>query len=81
MANTKKQPNFQPRWRCRQIYFASSHNQKEDNNKFKNKNQPELPENQTIWKSDNEGIKEETVILTGRRGGDGQLGQRGHTTR
>ena len=28
------------------IHFASSHNQKKDNNKFKNKKQPEMPE---IW--------------------------------
>ena len=26
-------------------------------NKFKNKKQPELPENQTIWKSNNQGVK------------------------
>ena len=50
--------------------FASSHNQKD--NKFKNKNQPELPENRTVWKSDNQRVKE-TLIQTGRRGGDGQL--------
>ena len=35
-----------------------SHNQKKDNNKFKNKKQQELPENQTIWNSDNQGVKE-----------------------
>ena len=39
--------------------------------------QPELPENKTIWESDNQGVKEETFIRTGRRGGDGQLVQRG----
>ena len=33
---------------------------KEDNTKYKNKKQPELPENQTVWKSDNQGVKEET---------------------
>ena len=33
------------------------HNQKKDNNKFKNKKQPELPENRTVWKSDNQGLK------------------------
>ena len=51
-----------------------SHNQKKDNNKFKNKNQPELPGNRTVWKSDNQGIKEETFTQTSRRGRDGQLG-------
>ena len=44
-----------------------------DSNKFKNKKQPELPENRTVWKSDNQGVKEETFIHTGRRDGDGQL--------
>ena len=27
---------------------------------FKNKKQPELTENQAVWKSDNQGVKEET---------------------
>ena len=48
---------------------------------FKNKKQPELTENQTVWKSDNQGDKEETFIQTGRRGGDGQLGWRGLVAR
>ena len=43
-------------------------------NKFKNKKQPELPENQTVWKSNNQGVKEETFIQTSRRSGDGQPG-------
>ena len=47
---------------------------KEGQQRFKNKKQPELTENQTVWKSDNQGDKEETFILTGRRGGDGQPG-------
>ena len=47
------------------------HNQKKDNSLSKNKNQPEVPENQTVWKSNNPGVKEETFIQTGRRGGDG----------
>ena len=55
--------------------FASSHNQKKDNNKFKHKKQPELPENQTVWKSNNQGIKEQTFIQTGRRGKDRELGR------
>ena len=54
-------------WRLRQTHCASSHNQKKDDNKFKNKNQPELTENRTVWKSDNQGIKEETFIQTGTR--------------
>ena len=48
---------------------------------FKKKKQPELTENQTVCKSDNQGDKEETFIQTGRRGGDGQLGQRGLAAR
>ena len=55
------------------------HNQKKDN-KLKNKKQPELPENQTVWKSDNQVVKE-TFIQTDRRDGGGQLGQRGHVAR
>ena len=51
------------------------HNQKKDNNKFKNKKQPELTENQTVWKSDNQGVKEETFIQSGRRGGNRQPGR------
>ena len=40
--------------------------------------QPELPESQTVWKYNNQGVKEETFIQTGRRDGDGQPGWRGH---
>ena len=57
-----------------ETHCASSHNQKKDTNKFKNKKQPELTESQTAWKSNNQGIKEETFIQTSRRGGDGQPG-------
>ena len=39
--------------------------------------QPDLPENWTIQKSDNQEIKEETFIQTGRRGRDGQPVHRG----
>ena len=53
--------------------------QPKKDNKFRNK-KPELPENLTIWKSDNPGV-EETVIQTGRRGKDGQPGWRGCTAR
>ena len=47
---------------------------KEEQQQFKNKNQPELTENRTVWKSDNQGHKEETFIQTSRRGGHGQPG-------
>ena len=43
---------------------------------MKNKNQPELTENRTVWKSDNQGDKEETFIQTSRRGRDWQLGRK-----
>ena len=41
--------------------------------------QPELTENRTPQKSDNQGDKEDTFVQTGRRGGDGHLGQPGQT--
>ena len=50
---------------------------KEGQQQLKNKKQPELTENQTTRKSDNQGDKEETFIQTSKRGGDGQPGQRG----
>ena len=40
---------------------------KEGQQQFKNKKQPELTENQIIWKSDNQRNKEETFIQTSRR--------------
>ena len=64
--NINKILDFWPRWRCRQTHCASSHNQK-DNNKFKNNKQPELTENWTVWKSNNQGVKEETFIQICRR--------------
>ena len=33
---------------------------------LKTKKQPELPENQAVWKSNNQGVKEETFRLAGR---------------
>ena len=48
---------------------------KERQQQFKNKKQPELTENRTVWKSDNQGDKEKTFIHTCKRGGDGQLGR------
>ena len=50
---------------------------KEGQQQFKNKKQPELTENRTVWKSDNQGDKEDTFIQTGRRGKDWQRGRRG----
>ena len=42
--------------------------QPREGQQFKNKKQPELTQNQTVWKSDNQGDKDETFIQTGRRG-------------
>ena len=56
---------FQPRWRHRQILFASSHNQKKDNNQLKNKKQPELPENLTVWKSEELKKKHSSRVVGG----------------
>ena len=39
-----------------------------------------MPENQTVWKSDNQGFKEVTFIQTGRRDGDLESGQRDKET-
>ena len=49
---------------------------KEGPQQVKNKKQLELPENRTVWKSDNQGVKEETFIQTGGRGEDGLPGRR-----
>ena len=73
---------FWPRWRCRLKPFTSSYNQKEDKNQSKNNKQPEMPENQTAWNSDSQGIKETVnqTNQTGRReqkGGWTELGQGG----
>ena len=46
--------------------------------KLKKKKQPELTKNWTVWKSDNQGVKEETFIQTGRRGGDASRAERTH---
>ena len=64
----------------KQTHCVSSHNQKKDN-KFKNKKQPNLPENKTVWKSDNQEVKEETFNQTSRRSGVRQLGLRGLAVR
>ena len=36
-----------------------------------------MPENRSVWNSNDQGVKEETFIQNGWRGGDGQLGWRG----
>ena len=45
---------------------------------LKTKTQRELTENQTEWKSDNQGIKEETFIQTCRRSETGSQAERTH---
>ena len=40
-----------------------------------------MTENRTLWKSDNQGVKEDTFIQTSRRGGDTQAGWRGLVVR
>ena len=50
--------------------LAQPNDQKKGKNAFNNKKQPELPESRTVWKSNNQGDKEETLIQTGRRGRD-----------
>ena len=66
--------DFWPIWRYGYTHFASSRNQKKDNNKIKNKNK-QNQQNRTVWKSDNQGVKEDTFIQTGRRGRDEQPSQ------
>ena len=48
---------------------------------LKTKNNQKLPENQTVWKSNNQGVKEETFIQTGRRRGNRQPVQTGCAAR
>ena len=40
-----------------------------------------MPEIRTVWKSDHQGLKENTFSQTGRRGGDGPMGQGGNAGR
>ena len=56
---------FQPRWRYRQICFASSHNPKKDNNQFKNKEQPELTENHLHGSPTTKELKKHSSRLVG----------------
>ena len=62
------------------MHFASSDNQKKDNNQFKNKQQSTCLKIE-VWKFNNQGVKEETLIQTSRRGGDRQPRKRGHEAR
>ena len=52
-----------------------------NNNQFKKRKQPELPEDQTACKSDNQGVKEPPFIQTGRKGGDRKPGWKGQVPR
>ena len=52
-----------------------------ENNQFKDTKQPELPENRTVRKSNNQEVKEEMFIQTGMRSRDRQPGQRGRVAR
>ena len=54
---------------------------KEGQQQFTKKKQLELTENQTVWKSNNQDVKEEPFIQTGRRSRDGQQRQRGNMMR
>ena len=40
--------------------------------RLQNKFHPDSLENQAVWKSDNQGLKEATYIQIGRRGGDAE---------
>ena len=59
-------------------YTVPPHTAKRTTTNLKTKNNQNCQKNQTLWKSDNQGIKEEKFIQTGRRDGDGQ---RGHMAR
>ena len=48
---------------------------KEGQQQLKKKTKTEVTENRTVWKSDNQGDKEETFTQTCRRGGDWQPGE------
>ena len=57
--------NFQPRWRHRN-YTLSPCTTKRRTTNLKTKKHADLPENRTVWKSDNQGV-EEIFIKTGRK--------------
>ena len=60
--------------------FTSSNNQKEDNNQYKINKQPKVPENQTAWNSNNQGIKEKINQnnQTGKAAGPSRPTQKNH---
>ena len=62
---------------CVGRYTLPSCTTKRRTTNLKKKQKTQMPENRTVWKSDNHRVKEETFIQTGRRGGDGKRGQRG----
>ena len=62
-------------------YTLPPHTTKRRTTNLKTKKQWELPENRTVWKSDTQGVKEETFIQTDRRGRDGQPGWKGLVAR
>ena len=47
---------------------------KEGQQQIEKQKQPEVTENRTVQKSDNQGVKEETFIQTSSKGRDGQPG-------
>ena len=61
--------------------MSTLHNQKRDNNKFKNKNNQNGQKVKLYGKSNNQGVREETFIQTSKRDGDGQQRQRGFMAR
>ena len=81
MVFNKTQRDFQPRWRHRKILFASLHNQKKDNRKFKNKKITRTARKLTVWKSNYQGVKKETFIQNNKRSGDEHQGWRGQSAR
>ena len=48
---------------------------------LKTRNNQNCQKMKTVWKSDNQGVIEETLIKTNRRGGDWQPGRSGSTAR
>ena len=57
--------------RCRYTFYFLTQPRKDNNQLKTNKQTTILPENQTEWKSDNPGVKEQTFIQTGRTGETG----------
>ena len=49
------------------------HNYSKNTTRLQNKYYPDLSENRAVWKSDNQGFKEATVMQMGGVGGDAEL--------